>query len=77
MAGKKDNGREQNPCEASNSGLKQLADFIAKGMLENAVHMMQDARSPSHGPWFPWDGGRTILCVAKMISAPKNTAGRW
>jgi RHS repeat-associated protein len=64
MAGRKNgNGPYQNPCQAYTGAEKQLADDIAAGDTESiakALHIIQDSRSPVHGPWAPWDGGSTI-----------------
>src|SRR6266567_4788676 len=73
MAGRKSNGNTQNPCQAYNGAANQIAEDIRKGdqaSIAEALHIIQDARSPSHGPFGPWHGGSTIYLSTGPFSPP-------
>jgi hypothetical protein len=73
MAGRKGNGNMQNPCQAYNGAANQLEQDIRRGdqaSIAKALHIIQDARSPAHGPFAPWDGGSTIYLSTGPFSPP-------
>ena len=56
MAGRKPNGKEQTPCQAYHGALHELAHAVEWGDIPKALHIIQDAQSPSHG-YSIWRGG--------------------
>jgi RHS repeat-associated protein len=75
MAGRKANGNYQNPCQAYNGAAKEIGDDIEQGdqaAIAKALHIIQDARSPAHGPFAPWDGGSTIYLSTGPFSPPST-----
>jgi hypothetical protein len=60
MAGRKPNGNQQTSCQAYQGTLKELARAVDSGDIPKALHIVQDAQSPSH-EFQPWYGGVTSL----------------
>ncbi len=70
MSGRKSNGRQQSCSEAFQGSQDQLAQDIMSGDMAKGLHTVQDASSPSHRGFQPWDGGITLYSPDDPTGTP-------
>jgi RHS repeat-associated protein len=73
MAGRKDNGKQQTCQQAYQGSQNQLVQDTDSGKLAAALHMIQDATSPSHAGYQFWNGGNTPLHLPGPTHFAKET----